>query len=224
MPHVYIELISCEFQKHADPIKAKGAAAYLHNQFLFFGIPTPLRRKICHQFYKSKPLSSVEEVEEIIKDAFQSPYRELHYFAIELLGFHSALWNKKTIVLIEWMLVTNSWWDSVDSLNSFVVSKYFQTFPALKLTWVRKWNRSSNFWLQRSSIIFQLLYKKETDIDLLTECIVKSIHSKEFFIQKAIGWALRQYARTDAKWVKNFVKTHPEMAALSKREALKHIK
>lgn len=219
----YIQCISAQFEAQADRDKAKSAARYLHDQFKFYGVQTPLRRKICMFFFKSNPIDSYSDLERVIKQAYASDHREMHYFAIELLSFHAALWRKETIGLIEWMITENSWWDSVDALNSFVISKYFKIFPEMKGKETHKWNRSSNIWLQRSSIIFQLLYKEQTDLVLLEDYIQYLKGSKEFFIQKGIGWALRQYARTNADWVRNFVKANPELSALSKREALKHI-
>jgi 3-methyladenine DNA glycosylase AlkD len=120
------------------------------------------------------------------------------------------------------MVTHQSWWDSVDSLNSFVISKFFIMFPEEIESTTSKWNQSSNKWLQRMSLLFQLTYKKKTNTTLLTKYIEHCELDKEFFIQKAIGWALRAYAYTDAKWVIQFVKTHPQLSNLSKREALKH--
>lgn len=221
--HPFIKRISQEFSKHSDPVKAASASKYLLNQFPFYGLATPERRAICKTFFKENPVRDAHELEQIVRDAYACSQREMHYFAVELLGHHRLLWNKQTYHLLEWMITTNSWWDSVDSLNSFVLSKYFLKFPELKEMINKKWNRSENIWLQRSSILFQLSYKDKTDLALLEEFMLYRIKEKEFFIQKAIGWALRQYAYTDPVWVAKFVKAHPEMANLSKREALKHI-
>jgi 3-methyladenine DNA glycosylase AlkD len=222
MAHIYLTKIKKIYASNADASIAKGAKAYLLNQFEFFGIKTPLRRKICKDFYKTTPIKDHNELSRLIKECFAEPQRELHYFAIELLGHHHKIWSKKTIPLIEWMVTNQSWWDSVDSLNSFVISKFFIQFPdEIELT-TSKWNQSSNKWLQRMSLLFQLTYKKKTNTTLLTKYIEHCELDKEFFIQKAIGWALRAYAYTDAKWVIQFVKTHPQLSNLSKREALKH--
>lgn len=220
---IYNIEMAFHFEKYSNSVKAVSSSRYLHYQFLFYGLQTPMRRRLSTKYFKENRIGTAAELHKIIKDAYGSSYREMHYFAIELLAFNKSLWTHKTIDLIEWMLITNSWWDSVDSLNSFVLSKYFLQFPELKEMITRKWNRSNNIWLQRSSILFQLLYKEKTDLVLMEEYILKRIHEKEFFIQKAIGWALRQYAYTDRKWVKEFVKKHPEISPLSKREALKHI-
>ena len=131
MAHPYIIQIKKEFTAGANAAKAAGAKAYLLHQFEFYGLQTPERRKICKTFYKANPVNNHTELTKIIKEAFNEPQRELHYFAIELLAFHHKLWTNKTVALIEWMLTHNSWWDSVDSTNSNVIGKYFIKFPAL---------------------------------------------------------------------------------------------
>jgi 3-methyladenine DNA glycosylase AlkD len=222
MAHIYLTKIKNIYAANADATIAKGAKAYLLNQFEFYGIKTPIRRKICKDFYKANPIINHNELSLLIKECFAEPQRELHYFAIELLGHHHKIWSKKTIPLIEWMVTHQSWWDSVDSTNSFVICKFFIQFPdEIELT-TSKWNQSSNKWLQRMSLLFQLTYKKKTNTTLLTKYIEHCELDEDFFIRKAIGWALRAYAYTDAKWVIQFVKTHPQLSSLSKREALKH--
>ncbi len=222
MAHLYLAKIKKIYAANADATIAKGAKAYLLNQFEFYGIKTPLRRKICKEFYKAHPVKDHNELSSIIKDCFAAPQREIHYFAIELLGYHHKLWSKKTIPLIEWMVTHQSWWDSVDSTNSFVISKFFMKFPETIEITTSKWNNSSNQWLQRMSLLFQLTYKKKTNTTLLTQYIKNCQLEEDFFIRKAIGWSLRAYAYTDAKWVVQFIKAHPQLSNLSKREALKH--
>lgn len=222
MAHLYLSKIKKIYAANADATIAKGAKAYLLNQFEFYGIKTPLRRKICKEFYKAHPVKDHNELSSIIKDCFAAPQREIHYFAIELLGYHHKLWSKKTISLIEWMVTHQSWWDSVDSTNSFVISKFFMKFPETIEITTSKWNNSSNKWLQRMSLLFQLTYKKKTNTTLLTQYIENCQLEEDFFIRKAIGWALRAYAYTDSKWVVQFIKAHPQLSNLSKREALKH--
>ena len=221
--HPYLKEIISIFNKHRDQKKADGAKAYLLHQFEFFGLQTPLRRSLSKAFYMSHPIKNHTELTALIKECFAQPQRELHYFAIELLGFHHPLWDKKTLSLIEWMITHNSWWDSVDSTNSNVISVFFLKYPEHIAAYTLKWNRSNNNWLKRMSILFQLTYKKNTNTKLLAAYIEQSIHEEDFFIRKAIGWALRAYAYTDPKWVINFVKNHPQLSNLSKREAVKHL-
>ncbi len=222
MAHPYLTAIKKIYAANGDATNAKGAKAYLLNQFEFYGIKTPLRRQICKAFYKTNPIKDHNELSTLIKASFGEPQRELHYFAIELLGHHKKLWSQKTIPLIEWMITHNSWWDSVDSTNSAVISKYFLQFPEAIEPVTSKWNQSSNKWLQRMSLLFQLTYKAKTDTALLSKYIEHTALEEDFFIRKAIGWALRSYANTNAKWVILFIKAHPQLSNLSMREALKH--
>jgi 3-methyladenine DNA glycosylase AlkD len=220
--HPYLKEIISIFNKHRDQKKADGAKAYLLHQFEFFGLQTPLRRSLSKVFYKSHPIKNHAELSALIKECFAQPQRELHYFAIELLGFHHPLWDKKTLPLIEWMITHNSWWDSVDSTNSNVICKFFLKYPEHTEAFTLKWNQATNKWLKRMSILFQLTYKNKTNTILLANYIEHCIDEEDFFIRKAIGWALRAYAYTDPKWVIHFVNAHPNLSPLSKREALKH--
>ncbi len=222
MAHPYLTAIKKIYAANGDATNAKGAKAYLLNQFECYGINTPLRREICKAFYKANPIKDHNELSTLIKACFAEPQRELHYFAIELLGHHKKMWSKKTLPLIEWMITHKSWWDSVDSTNSNVIGKFFLTYPELIEEYTYKWNRSSNKWLQRMSILFQLMYKEKTNTTLLADYIEYCQFEEDFFIRKAIGWALRSYAKTNAKWVILFIKAHPQLSNLSKREALKH--
>ena len=222
MPHPYLKEIQKIFVANGDQLIAKGAKAYLLNQFEFYGIKTPLRRQICKAFYKTHPIKDHTELSKLIKECFNEPQRELHYFAIELLGHHKKIWSIKTIPLIEWMITHQSWWDSVDSTNTHVISKFFLLHPEHIEAYTSKWNQSSNKWLIRMSILFQLTYKTKTDTNLLSKYIENSQLHEDFFVRKAIGWALRAYAYTNKKWVIQFVKAHPLLNNLSKKEALKH--
>jgi 3-methyladenine DNA glycosylase AlkD len=223
MAHPYLSAIQKIFAANGDKTIAKGAKAYLLNQFEFYGIKTPLRRQICKAFYKAHPIEDHTDLAKLVKECFAEPQRELHYFAIELLGHHKNLWSIKTLPLIEWMITHKSWWDSVDSTNTHVISKFFLLHPEHIEAYTHKWNQSSNKWLIRMSILFQLTYKTKTDTNLLSKYIENSQLHEDFFVRKAIGWALRAYAKTNKKWVTQFVKDHPSLSNLSKREALKHL-
>lgn len=222
MPHPYLKEIQKIFVANGNQLIAKGAKAYLLNQFEFYGIKTPLRRQLCKAFYKTHPIKDHTELSKLIKECFNEPQRELHYFAIELLGHHKKIWSIKTIPLIEWMITHQSWWDSVDSTNTHVISKFFLLHPEHIEACTSKWNQSSNKWLIRMSILFQLSYKTKTNTNLLSRYIENSQLHEDFFVRKAIGWALRAYAYTNKKWVVQFVKAHPLLNNLSKKEALKH--
>lgn len=128
--------------------------------------------------------------------------------------------EKERIDLYEYLIVNKSWWDTIDYSASNLVGVHFQKFPELIQPYTEKWMDSGNMWLQRTSLLFQLKYKKATDLELLTDYIHQLQGSKEFFINKAIGWILREYSKTNAAWVVDFVNSN-QLAPLSHREALK---
>jgi 3-methyladenine DNA glycosylase AlkD len=221
--HPYIKPIQQLFEQHANASDAVGMKAYMLHQFEFYGIKTPIRRKLDKDFAKAHPIVQQTELSAIVTELFKLPQREYHYCAIELLGHHHNIWNENIIDTIEFCLITNSWWDSVDHVAIECFPRYFKLFPHQKLLITKQWNQSSNIWLQRSSIMFQRTFKQATDSKLLAQYILHCAESKEFFIQKAIGWALREYAKTNPAWVKAFVEKYQNrLSALSRREALKH--
>ena len=220
--HSYIKPVAEELSKQADAERAIGAKAYMKNQFDFFGMPMAERRAVCKAYTKAYPLRSLTDLEVIVMELWELPQREFQYWGIELMAFHKKLWQLSTIHLIEHCIINKSWWDTVDFLGSECTGKYFLLFPEQIIPITGRWNLSDNMWLQRSSLLFQKDYKGATNTQLLSQYILQLSSSKEFFVQKAIGWILREYAKTNAGWVKAFVNANT-LAPLSKREALKHI-
>jgi 3-methyladenine DNA glycosylase AlkD len=216
----YISQLTRLFKQHANTEKAAGAKAYMRNQFNYLGLTAPLRQRISKAYIKTQ-LPGYSELETIVKELWQMPEREYQYFAIDLILAFKKKWTKDLITLIEFILVNKSWWDTVDAASN-LTGPYFKLFPGQTDKITGGWNRSENIWLQRSSILFQLKYKKDTNTDLLKKYILALKSSKEFFVQKAIGWALREYSKVNSKWVQDFVKQN-KLAALSEREALKRI-
>lgn len=219
--HSYLIPLIKSFGQHANTVHAEGMKAYMLNQFDFYGLKAPVWRKLCKEYFK-KTLPPFEEVETIIKDCWQHPKREMQYAAIELLACYQKQWKKETIRMIEYIIIHKSWWETVDHTATALTGPFFKKFPELKEQITAGWNNSNNMWLQRSSIMFQKMYKKETDTTILANHINHLSQSKEFFIQKAIGWALREYAKTNPAWVNMFIKK-ASLSPLSKREALKRI-
>jgi len=208
------------FLEKADENYASQSKAYMKNHGGFIGIRAAERRSITKFVLKQIAFSNIEEIELCVSTLWQMKEREFLYAAIQLLAFYKTKWRIETIQLIENCITQHSWWDSVDGLNSECVSTYFKLFPET-ISITTEWNKSENIWLKRSSIIFQKSYLTHTHLPMLTKHILNCANSKEFFIQKAIGWALREYAKTNAQWVLDFVAIH-QLPNLSKREALKH--
>lgn len=221
MSNEYLSKISKAFKKIADPEIAKKQKKYMRNKFDFFGIQATPRRKATRKFMRKENRPSYEELETVVKELWQKEEREYQYFALELVERYKKDFTEDIIKLFEYMITHKSWWDTVDQMAKNLVGPYFKKFPEKKDKYIKKWIQSDNIWLQRSCILFQLAYKEDTDVELLFNIIIRLKDIDEFFIQKAIGWALRQYARIEPKVIKDFVKNN-ELSSLSEREALKH--
>lgn len=219
--HPYVKKIRALFEANGESNRAHSAKAYMRDQFEFFGITTPDRRKLQADFFKSSTLPPIEDVNRIVRELWSMKERELHYFAMEFLLKYKKKLRKDDLKLLEFLITTNSWWDTVDVIAPKLFLEWSYLFPDEKAKTVRRWNKSGNLWLIRSSIIFQLHDKKTFDEALLFEMILRQTDHKDFFIRKAIGWSLRQYAKNNPSAVRQFVHAN-EMSPLSKKEALKH--
>jgi 3-methyladenine DNA glycosylase AlkD len=228
--HPYVEGLIRLFKEQGNDINAQDMEKYMRNRFKFFGITSEPRRKLFREYMKSEGVPPDNELNEIITQFWNQPYREIHYCAVELLvkiltGCSKRPNDRLPSVfhdtrLIEFMIVHNSWWDTVDAIAVQLAGLWFKMHPQKIKQVTGQWIHSENMWLQRSAILFQLKYKKETDAGLLFSYIKKHASSKEFFIEKVIGWALREYSKTYPAKVKDFV-IHNELRPLSVREALR---
>ena len=221
MSSTYLKLLQKSFREKGNKVYANKQAKYMKNRFVFYGLSAPERRKIQKAFLVKEYLPQKQEAYVIIKKLWLKPQRELHYFAQELAYKYQKQVERLDIELYEYLITQNSWWDTVDFIASNLVGNYFTNFPDEQELFLEKWMQSENIWLQRTCVIFQLKYKQDTNTKILYDCITQLIGSKEFFINKAIGWALREYGKTNPNWVINFVKNHTQLANLSKREALR---
>jgi 3-methyladenine DNA glycosylase AlkD len=219
----YSEKLQTHFAQYADVQNALAMTAYMKNHFLFFGIKAPDRKAILKQFIAKYAPPQYPDTFTVVWELYQLPQRELHYCAVEMLEKSKKNWQKDDIVFFEKLITTHAWWDTVDFISTHIIGAYFQKYPDQMHPITEQWMASGNMWLQRVCLICQLMYRQKTDTVLLFNYIHRLKGSNEFFIQKAIGWALRQYARTDALLVQDFVENTP-LKPLSKREALKHFR
>ncbi|WP_245697342.1 DNA alkylation repair protein [Paenibacillus oryzae] len=203
------------YESHRDPQTAKSMAAYMKNQFPFLGIKTPLRREILKDFMVTNPPNK-----DWVPLLWNLPEREYLCVAIDILSKIKKTLEANDIILIENCIVTKPWWDTVDGLATNIVGYLFKKYPSLQEQYSIKWNHSDNIWLNRTAILFQLHYKQETNETLLYNFILNHASSSEFFIQKAIGWALREYSKTNSASVVEFIHNH-DLKPLSKREGLR---
>ena len=200
---------------------AEGQVAYMKDKFDFFGIKAPVWAVLLRAFFKENGVFASENLKEFARMCFSEPQRELHYLAIEMC--QKAVKNEQEdfIYFLEELILSKSWWDSVDWLAKLVAG-HFERFPHQIRPITEGWLASENMWLQRTAITFQRYYKGKTDAEMLFEYVKKMAHSKQFFIQKGSGWALREYAKINPQAVLDFVKTN-DLPPLTNREAVRLI-
>ncbi len=212
-----------EFIKSGDLEIAQAQSKYMRNQFAFYGIKTDMRRRIEKEFFKKYGLPDNAELKNIVTELWSSEYRDLHYFAMTLLSKMNDEQDMYFVDFLEELMLKNSWWDTIDYIAPHLVREFFEKYPGCILTYSLRWIHSDNIWLQRAALIFQLYRKEETMFELLKILIRTRVNSKEFFVQKAIGWSLRQYAKTNPTKVLKFVNKTTKLSQLAKKEALKHL-
>lgn len=219
----YTGLIRREFERGGNPETAEQQMRYTRNQFSFYGLKAPEWMALVKPLYADHGIYAGDRLREFVRACFESEYREIHYAGLQMFEKRIRKLPPGDIDFLEECICTRSWWDTVDWVNKFA-GIHLRRYPDLQTPTAKKWIASENIWLQRVAIIHQLTYKDETDFDLMCEMILRRSDSKEFFVQKAAGWALRQYSKTDAGAVTRFVDAHPELPALTKREGLKWLK
>ncbi len=220
--HSYVQKLVTIYSKHTDVEFARWSKNYLRNQFDFLGIRTPIRRKLTKQFIKESGLPQQEELKDVILMLWELPEREYQKAALDILEASKKKLTKDDMSWLSSLIVKKSWWDTIDVLSPHIMGYMFSIQPELIPSFADKWIEDDNIWLQRSAILYQLKYKDETDEELLFRYILRRATSDEFFVQKAIGWILREYAKTRPENVKAFVRNH-HLKPLSKREALKYL-
>lgn len=211
------------FAQSADPLIAKDQAAYMKNQFIFHGIKKPVRAQLQKECFKKFPLSTQAELIAVIEQLWLKSEREYQYAALDLAQKYSKLWSPEIFPLFERLIRTKSWWDSVDSIASNLIGKLFLKHLNLHIH-MDTWIKDDNFWIRRTALLYQLKHKKETNHVKLFFYCAQTMHEKEFFIRKAIGWALREYSKTAPDRVKNFIDEHKSrLSLLSLKEGSKYL-
>ncbi len=216
-----IEELSGVYLEHRDLSRVEPMETYLKNQFKVLGLSAPRWRQLSKPFIKKMVADNNHSFEEYIRRLWNSEYREFHYTAVELLIRAKRQWTADTLALMQYMITTHSWWDTVDAIATNGVGPYLQKYPQ-KVDLMDEWNVDDNLWLNRTSIIYQLKYKKQTDLQRLSRYILQHQGSKEFFHQKAMGWALRQISKFEPDWVAAFIDQH-ELPSLTVREGSKYL-
>ena len=208
----------------AQPELAPPMQAYMKSATPFLGVRVPTMRALTRAEAKLRPFgTSADLIDTVLRLWREAGYREERYAAIALLDTPAARRLRDPAVLpaLRELIVTGAWWDYVDEL-AHRVGDLLLGWPAEARPALLTWTRSDDRWLRRASIICQLGTRDQADVELLTTAIESAINDSDFFLRKAIGWALRDYARTNPAWVRSFAETH-QLSPLSRREALKHL-
>ena len=229
----YVDAFDLRLRAASDRAKAEPMARYLRDQFAFLGVMRPLRKAITREVVATHGLPEASELADVLGEFWALEYREAQYVGVELLQRSRRHLDAAALSWVEELITEKSWWDTVDALASHTVGTLFTRFPELRDDALARWRASGNLWLRRTALIFQLRYKERTDRELLFDLCRQNADREsraraesgtgEFFIEKAIGWALREYSKHDATAVTAFVDT-TDLAPLSRREALKWLK
>jgi 3-methyladenine DNA glycosylase AlkD len=210
-----------------DPRKASAMQAYMKSAMPYHGVPTPLLRRLLIASFADVQFPTAAHWQAQVLDLWRNAkFREERYAAMHLAGDKRAraFQTPAAIKIYEELIVSGAWWDYVDDIASHRIGTILRDYPGPMRRKMLTWSRSNDMWKRRTAIICQLGFKQETDLQLLYACIEPSLVSQEFFLRKAIGWALRQYAWTDPSEIKRYVRrNHARLSALSCREALKNI-
>ena len=220
-----IDALRREMAAAANPQKAQGMQAYMKSAMPYYGINMPQLRALSRGVFTGADMGCDAWRETILELWRGARYREERYAALELLMMkkHRECLGPELMPVLEELVVTGAWWDTVDEL-AHVIGDLLRAHPKRMTPLMRRWSTDANLWKRRVSIICQLGFKRETDLDLLYANIEGNLADRDFFIRKAIGWALRQYAWTDPAEVVRYVRANEaRLSALSRREALKNI-
>ena len=215
-----LERLTTAFDAARDPERAAPMAKYMRDQFPFLGIPAPQQRALQREALAGLPSPTEAELTEALGRLWELPEREYQYAGLGLLARDIKVCGPGFIAVVERLVTRKSWWDTVDSLAKGGAGGLVLRYPDLAAT-MDRWIDDENMWLRRTAILHQLGFKERTDTARLFRYCALRAGEQEFFIRKAIGWALREYSKVDAEAVRGFVAKHEaEMSGLSKREAL----
>lgn len=203
-----------------NPEKAEKMSAYMRNQFAFLGVQTPGRRGVTNTLFKEWEVGRSPLDWEFVRELWKKDEREYQSIAIDYLVRSKRLLTSDDLVLLKQLITTKSWWDTVDAMASGLVGHVVYSHPK-SVTFMDQWIDDENMWVRRTAILHQLSFKDQTDEERLFKYCSRHADDTEFFIAKAIGWALRQYAKTEPDAVLTFVE-QTRLQSLSRREALKH--
>ncbi len=227
MPTTLASTVRVALRRVADPARAPAMQAYMKSEMPFLGVSSPARRALQKQLFADLRFADAAALSTAALAIWRGArYREERYVAIDLTGVRAArvFQTPAILPLYEEMIVTGAWWDYVDVIAAHRLGGLLAQHRVIMRPLMLRWSVSEDMWKRRSAILCQLRFKEKKDLALLYACIEPSLPSKEFFLRKAIGWALRQHAWTDPDEVRRYVRAHAgALSPLSVREALKNV-
>jgi 3-methyladenine DNA glycosylase AlkD len=208
----------------ADPAKASGMQAYMKTDMPFYGVQKPSRKLILRQLVRDFPPADREEYQELVLALWDLPHREEKYLALGVARHFAEHVTPSSLPLYRRLIVEGAWWDFVDEIATQLIRRLIVEHPDQTWPVVDRWIDDADMWLRRTAILCQIGARERTDTGRLFAFCERRAFESEFFIRKAIGWALREQARTDPEAVARFVVEHRDrLSGLSYREATKHI-
>jgi 3-methyladenine DNA glycosylase AlkD len=224
--HPLVSKVRHALAEAADPTKAAAMQAYMKSSMPYRGVSAPVLKRLCREAFAAHRLATADEWERVVLELWRhAAFREERYAAVLLTQarLYREFLTLSSLPMLEEMIVTGAWWDFVDTLAGNNLGDILRAAPRRMKPLMRRWARDADMWKRRSAILCQLTFKRDTDLELLYDCIEPNLSHKDFFIRKAIGWELRQYAWTDPKEVRRYVKANTDrLSSLSVREALKN--
>lgn len=223
--HIITQDILATFEEAKDPIRANQMKEYMRGQFEYFGLVAPLRKDLSKIYLRELPKEGRDTVYQVVRELWRHEYREVHYVAQEmLLKVSKKMMVKEDLKLINEMITTHSWWDTIDFIAPKICKVYFDKFPEERDAWIEYCIASDHIWLQRSALLVHLKQKEEVDFKCMFATILRLNHTKEFFLNKAIGWLLREYSKKHPQLIEDFIEVNKDsLSNLSIREGSKYL-
>lgn len=219
-----VQKLSEAFERHANADNAQAMKAYMKNNFPFWGIKTTLRRSLVAPYVSTFKAMTPAEQQQIVAELWQKPEREFHQAALDLVSKIVKKTNLDWLPFWEDKLMKNAWWDSVDYIAPSLIGPLLIDKKELQEKYAWQWMESGYLWKQRAALIFQIKYRTKTNQNLLFDLVLSCADSKEFFLRKGAGWALREYGKSAPLEVSTFVHAHAAtLSTLTVREALKNL-
>lgn len=210
------------FEKNQNPARADAMQAYMRDQFVFLGLAAPTRRVLQKDIFAQYKKYDWPQIEDFMSECWAQDAREYKYAAMDYAALFQKKYTPNQIPFFEQIIGDQPWWDTVDMISAGLAGKTLLRYPELVGPTAMKLIKMEPFWYPRSAVILQLFFRDQTDFKLLKKLILMTRDSREFFLNKAAGWALRQYSKTNPEAVSDFL-SETRLHPLTVREASKYL-